>query len=132
MYNWNSNGCTESLLPLVAALTVVQVVVVTVFFLTRARDAERANRRAVSMKNTHLQETLIGVKAIRSFASEAAFRAALRASVSSQDRAVLTVAHRLSTAREADRVLVMEEGQIVEEGPPEELVLQHLLMVEYY
>ena len=57
-------------------------------------------------------------------ASEAAFRSALRASVSSQDRAVLTVAHRLSTAREADRVLVMEEGQIVEEGPPEELVLR--------
>ena len=43
-------------------------------------------------------------------ASEAAFRAALRASVSSQDRAVLTVAHRLSTSREADQVLVMEEG----------------------
>ena len=43
-------------------------------------------------------------------ASEAAFRAALRASVSSQDRAVLTVAHRLSTAREAEQVLVMEEG----------------------
>lgn len=57
-------------------------------------------------------------------ASEAAFRAALRASVSSQDRAVLTVAHRLSTAREADRVLVMEDGRIVEEGPPEVLVRQ--------
>jgi ATP-binding cassette subfamily B protein len=57
-------------------------------------------------------------------ASEAAFRAALRASVSSQDRAVLTVAHRLSTAREADRVLVMEDGRIVEEGSPEDLVRQ--------
>ena len=56
-------------------------------------------------------------------ASEAAFRAALRTSVSSHGRAVLTVAHRLSTAREADRVLVMEDGRIVEEGPPEELVL---------
>ena len=55
-------------------------------------------------------------------ASEAAFRAALRASVSSQDRAVLTVAHRLSTAREVDQVLVMEEGRIVEEGTPEDLM----------
>jgi ATP-binding cassette, subfamily B, multidrug efflux pump len=36
-------------------------------------------------------------------------------------RAVLTVAHRLATAQEAHRVLVMEAGQIVEEGPPEEL-----------
>ena len=47
-------------------------------------------------------------------ASESAFRAALRA--------VLTVAHRLATAQEADRVLVMDAGQVVEEGPPEELI----------
>jgi ATP-binding cassette subfamily B protein len=31
---------------------------------------------------------------------------------------VLTVAHRLSTAREADRVVVMEAGRIVEQGAP--------------
>jgi len=35
---------------------------------------------------------------------------------------VLTVAHRLATAQDADRVLVMEAGQIVEEGTPEELI----------
>jgi ATP-binding cassette subfamily B protein len=55
-------------------------------------------------------------------ASDAAFRAALRADVSQHHRAVLTVAHRLSTAREADRVLVMESGRIIEEGTPEELI----------
>ena len=55
-------------------------------------------------------------------ASEAAFRAALRAAVIGSGRAVLTVAHRLATAQDADRVLVMEAGQIVEEGPPEELI----------
>jgi len=55
-------------------------------------------------------------------ASEAAFRDALRNAVTSRERAVLTVAHRLSTAREADRVIVMEGGRIVEQGPPEELV----------
>jgi ATP-binding cassette subfamily B multidrug efflux pump len=55
-------------------------------------------------------------------ASEAAFRAALRAAVIDCGRAVLTVAHRLATAQDADRVLVMEAGQIVEEGPPEELI----------
>jgi ATP-binding cassette, subfamily B, multidrug efflux pump len=54
-------------------------------------------------------------------ASEAAVRAALRASAVDSGRAVLTVAHRLATAQEADRVLVMEAGQIVEEGPPEKL-----------
>jgi ATP-binding cassette subfamily B multidrug efflux pump len=55
-------------------------------------------------------------------ASEAAFRAALQTAVLGGGRTVLTVAHRLATAQEADRVLVMEAGQIVEEGPPEELI----------
>jgi ATP-binding cassette, subfamily B, multidrug efflux pump len=54
--------------------------------------------------------------------SEAAVRAALRAAVMSSHRAVLTVAHRLATAQDADRVLVMEAGRIVEVGPPEELI----------
>jgi ATP-binding cassette, subfamily B, multidrug efflux pump len=55
-------------------------------------------------------------------ASEAAVRAALRAVVMGSDRAVLTVAHRLATAQDADRVLVMEAGQIVEVGRPDELI----------
>jgi ATP-binding cassette, subfamily B, multidrug efflux pump len=54
-------------------------------------------------------------------ASEAAFRAALRAVVMGSGRAVLTVAHRLAAAQDADRVLVLEAGQIVEVGPPEAL-----------
>jgi ATP-binding cassette subfamily B protein len=54
-------------------------------------------------------------------ASDAAFRAALRASVLAGGCAVLTVAHRLSTAVEADRVVVLDRGEIVEEGSPGEL-----------
>ena len=55
-------------------------------------------------------------------ASEAAFRTALRAAVVGDGRAVLSVAHRLATAQEADRLLVLEAGQVVEEGPPAELI----------
>lgn len=55
-------------------------------------------------------------------ASDAAFRAALRADARGQRRAVLTVAHRLATARSADRVVVLDAGRIVEEGPPDELI----------
>ena len=33
-------------------------------------------------------------------------------------RTVLTVTHRLADIRRADRILVMEEGRIIEEGPP--------------
>ncbi|MBB4915255.1 ABC transporter ATP-binding protein [Streptosporangium saharense] len=38
------------------------------------------------------------------------------------DRTALIIAHRLSTVEIADRVLVMEGGRIVEDGPPERLV----------
>lgn len=54
-------------------------------------------------------------------ASEAALRVALRESVLARGCAVLTVAHRLSTAAEADRVVVLDRGEIVEEGAPPEL-----------
>lgn len=55
-------------------------------------------------------------------ASDARFRAALRTTALRGGCAVLTVAHRISTAREADRVVVMEHGRIVEEGPPPALL----------
>jgi ATP-binding cassette subfamily B protein len=54
-------------------------------------------------------------------ASDAAFRAALRVSVLPGGSSVLTVAHRLSTALEADRIVVLDKGHIVEEGQPAEL-----------
>ena len=54
-------------------------------------------------------------------ASDATFRAALRGSVLTQGCGVLTVAHRLSTALEADRIIVLDQGHIVEEGSPAEL-----------
>ncbi|HEV2640995.1 MAG TPA: ABC transporter ATP-binding protein [Actinocrinis sp.] len=38
------------------------------------------------------------------------------------DRTALIIAHRLSTVEIADRVLVMEDGRIVEDGSPEELL----------
>jgi ABC-type multidrug transport system fused ATPase/permease subunit len=54
-------------------------------------------------------------------ASDAALRGALRESVLARGCAVLTVAHRLSTAAEADRVIVLDRGEIVEAGPPGDL-----------
>ena len=39
-----------------------------------------------------------------------------------EGRTVLVVAHRLSTVRHADRILVMHEGEVVESGPHDELV----------
>jgi ATP-binding cassette, subfamily B, bacterial len=38
------------------------------------------------------------------------------------ERTAMIIAHRLSTVEIADRVLVLDQGRIVEDGPPEELV----------
>ena len=37
-------------------------------------------------------------------------------------RTLLTIAHRLSAVRHANRIIVMEKGQIVEAGPHEALI----------
>ena len=41
-----------------------------------------------------------------------------------KDRTVLAVAHRLSTLRSMDRIIVLEGGKIVEDGKPQELLLK--------
>jgi ATP-binding cassette, subfamily B, bacterial len=37
-------------------------------------------------------------------------------------RTVIAIAHRLSTVRNFDRIVVMQEGQIVEDGSPDHLM----------
>lgn len=41
-----------------------------------------------------------------------------------EGKTVIAVAHRLSTLRNMDRIIVMEHGRIIEDGPPAELVKQ--------
>jgi ATP-binding cassette, subfamily B, multidrug efflux pump len=67
------------MLSLTAALVLPPLIIVTLFFQVRIRDAERANRRAVAEMNTHLQETLRGVEVIQAFGRENTFVARFRA-----------------------------------------------------
>ena len=52
--------------------------------------------------------------------SERAVQAALATVL--HGRTAVIIAHRLSTVAIADRVLVMADGRIVEDGPPAELI----------
>jgi ABC-type multidrug transport system fused ATPase/permease subunit len=42
----------------------------------------------------------------------------------SEGRTTLVIAHRLSTIFSADRVVVVQNGQVLEQGPPQQLVDQ--------
>jgi len=49
-----------------------------------------------------------------------------------QDRTVVVIAHRLSTIENADWVVVLEKGVIVEQGPYHDLLKQQGKLWEYH
>jgi ATP-binding cassette subfamily B protein len=64
--------------------------------------------------------------------SESEFAVQQALSVAMQGRTSLVIAHRLSTVREADQILVIEAGQVVETGTHEELLEAGGLYADLY
>jgi ATP-binding cassette subfamily B protein len=62
--------------------------------------------------------------------SEAAVQRALKTALAG--RTSIVIAHRLSTIREADQILVIDDGQVVERGRHEDLLDQDGLYAELY
>ena len=49
-----------------------------------------------------------------------------------RDRTAIVIAHRLSTVKHADRIIVMDHGQIIEEGTHDQLMAQGGHYAELY
>ena len=62
--------------------------------------------------------------------SEAAVQQALKVALAG--RTSLVIAHRLSTIREADQILVVQDGRVVERGRHEELLARGAVYAELY
>jgi len=63
-------------------------------------------------------------------ATEARIQSALRALT--KDRTTFVIAHRLSTVRDADQILVLEDGRLAEQGKFEELIRMKGLFARLY
>ena len=92
----------------------------------RGRSLSSGQRQLIALARAHLVDPAIllldEATSNLDLATEARVTAAMR--VAARGRTTILIAHRLQTARLADRILVVDEGRIVEDGSHEALLAQ--------
>ena len=90
----------------------------------RGVNLSGGQRQRVAIARAFLKNAPVLVLDEATSALDSDFEEAIRHAMARlmQGRTVIAAAHRLSTVRSFDRIVVLEQGRIVEEGPPEELM----------
>lgn len=92
-------------------------------------EKQRISIARVLLKNPEiiiLDEATSSLDTLSEFYIQSAIQGLLK------NKTSIVIAHRLSTIMAADRIIVLKEGQIVEEGKHEELLMQNGLYKELY
>ena len=61
--------------------------------------------------------------------TDAMLQSTLRSSIF-QDRTIITIAHRINTIMDSDRIVVLQQGKVAEFDSPQELIRQKGLFYE--
>ncbi|MET1002560.1 MAG: ABC transporter ATP-binding protein, partial [Acidimicrobiia bacterium] len=90
----------------------------------RGRSLSSGQRQLIALARAHLVDPAVllldEATSNLDLATEAKVQRAM--GVASEGRTTILIAHRLQTARLADRVVVIDDGRVVEQGPHDELL----------